>query len=436
VYAFDADSGAQLWKVSLIPAGERVSDARSCDELVPMIGITATPVIDRAAGPHGTIYVIAMTAVGTGYHQRLHALDVTTGAELLTPTDIKPTFPAASGTISFDPAQYSERAGLLLLNHTIYTAWTSHCDNKFYTGWIVAFSQSTLAQSAVLNVAPNSGGVGPAIWMAGGGLAADSASNIYLITANGAFETTLDNNGFPNMGDYGNSFLKLSTAGGGLSVADYFTVTDTVNASNQDWDLGSGGVMLLPDQTDSGGTVRHLAVGAGKDGNLYVVDRDSMGHFSASGNNIWQQLTGLLGNLGSGGSGGGVWGTPAYFNGHVYYGARGDLLRSLPLSAAKLSATASSTSTIAFPYPGTSPTVSANGTSQAIVWAHQHSSSVAANLYAFDANNLGTMLYSTAQAPNGRDQWGVGNKWVVPVVADGHVFIGTTNGVAVFGLLN
>src|SRR5262249_50367992 len=196
VYAFDADSGAQLWKVSLIPAGESTSDARNCDEIVPMIGITGTPVIDRSAGPHGTIYVIAATVTGTTYHQRLHALDVTTGAQLLTPTDIKPSFNSVSGTITFDPAQYAERTGMLLLNHTIYTAWTSHCDLQFYTGWIVAFNQSTLAQSAVLNVAPNSGGVGPAIWMSGGGLAADSSSNIYLITANGAFETTLDGNGF------------------------------------------------------------------------------------------------------------------------------------------------------------------------------------------------------------------------------------------------
>jgi hypothetical protein len=435
VYAFDADSGSQLWKVSLIPAGETTSDARNCDEIVPMIGITATPVIDRSAGPHGTIYVIAMTVAGTTYHQRLHALDVTTGAELLTPTDIKPSFNSASGTITFDPAQYSERTGMLLLNHTIYTAWTSHCDNKFYTGWIVAFSQSTLAQSAVLNVAPNSGGGGPAIWMSGGGLAADSSGNIYLITANGAFETTLDGNGFPNMQDYGNSFLKLSTAGGGLSVSDYFTVTNTLAASSQDWDLGSGGILLLPDLTDSGGTVRHLAVGAGKDGNLYVVNRDSMGHFSATGNNIWQQLTSALGTIGSGGNTGGVWSTPAYFNAHVYYGARDDVLRALPLSAAKLSGTASSTSSAAFPYTGSSPTVSANGTSQAIVWAHQHSSTTA-NLYAFDANNLATLLYSTDQAPNGRDQWGPGNKFMVPVVADGHVFVGTTTGLAVYGLLN
>jgi hypothetical protein len=434
VYAFDADSGAQLWKVSLIPAGETTSDARSCDEIVPMIGITATPVIDRGAGPHGTIYVIAMSVAGTTYHQRLHALDVTTGAELLTPTDIKPSFNASGGPITFDPAQYVERTGMLLLNHTIYTAWTSHCDNQFYTGWIVAFSQSTLQQSAVLNVAPNSGGVGPAIWMGGGGLAADNAGNIYLITANGAFETTLDGNGFPNMGDYGNSFLKLSTAGGALSVADYFAVSNTVALSSGDWDLGSGGIMLLPDQSDSGGTVRHLAVGAGKDGNIYLVNRDAMGHFSASTNNIWQQVSGALGNIGTGGTQGGIWGTPAYFNGRVYYGARGDFLTAWGITAAKLPASASAHSPNVFPYPGTSPSVSANGTSQGIVWAHQNGST--AVLYAYDANNIGVQLYSSATAPNGRDQYGAGYKWNVPVVADGHVFIGATNGVAVYGLLN
>ena len=167
----------------------------------------------------------------------------------------------------------------------------------------------------MLNVAPNSGGLGPAIWMSGGGLAADSAGNIYLITANGAFEETLNASGFPNMGDFGDSFVKLSTAGGGLNVVDYFSPSVTTFLSNNDLDLGSGGILLLPDLTDAGGTLRHLAVGAGKDGNLYVVNRDSMGHFSASSNNVWQQLTGALGNvLIRRRQRRGV-ATPAYFNG-------------------------------------------------------------------------------------------------------------------------
>src|SRR6185437_16350336 len=168
----------------------------------------------------------------SNYHQRLHALDVTTGAELFNgPTSINPSYSSpAGGTKTFSPGQYAERAALLLENHTIYTSWTSHCDSQPYSGWIIGFSESTLAQTAVLNIAADSDD-GPSIWMSGGGLAADSANNIYLLTANGAFETTPDANGLPQYGDYGNSFLKLATAGGGLAVADYFAPSNEVAES-------------------------------------------------------------------------------------------------------------------------------------------------------------------------------------------------------------
>jgi hypothetical protein len=319
----------------------------------------------------------------------------------------------------------------------IYTSWTSHCDISPYTGWVIAYAQTNLAQTAVLNVAPNGTGTGaatagPAIWMSGGGPGADAAGNIYLLTANGAFETTLDANGFPNQGDYGNSFLKLSTAGGALSVADYFTMSNEVSESQADLDLGSGGEMLLPDLTDSTNTVRHLVVGAGKDGNIYLVDRDAMGKFNAGSNNsqIWQQLTQVLGN----GSSGGVWSTPAYFNGTVYYGPRDGKLLAFTLSGARLAASASSASSAVFPYPGTAPAISANGSSNGIVWAHENTSP--AVLHAYDASNLAHELYNSSQAAGGRDQFGAGNKFITPTIADGRVFVGTTNGVAVFGLLN
>jgi hypothetical protein len=217
VYAFDSDTGSVLWHVSLLGAGETLSDARGCNQVVPEIGITSTPVIDRAAGAHGIIFVVAMSKdASANYHQRLHALDLTTGAEMLNgPTEVVATYPAAAGgSTTFSPGQYEERAALLLLNKTIYTSWTSHCDIAPYFGWIIAYSESTLSQTAVLNVAPNSGGAGPAIWMSGGGPAVDAAGYIYLLTANGVFETTLDANGFPQSQDYGNSFLKISTAGG------------------------------------------------------------------------------------------------------------------------------------------------------------------------------------------------------------------------------
>ncbi len=431
VYAFDVDDGALLWHVSLLGAGETVNDlpANGCDQVTPTIGITSTPVIDRAAGTNGIMFVVAMSVSGsaTSYFQRLHALDVTSGAELLGgPVTVSATYPMTGGTVSFDPGQYEERAALLLSGGTIFTSWTSHCDSRPYTGWIIAYDEATLTRTAVLNVAPNSGGAGPAIWMSGGGPAADAAGNLYLLTANGVFETTLDANGFPAGGDYGNSFLKLTMTGGTLSVSDYFALSNTESESAADLDLGSGGILLLPDVTDAGGTVRHLAVGAGKDGNLYVVSRDSLGRFSPAGNNIWQQLSGVLS--------GGVWSTPAYFNGTLYYGPAGSALLALPIHTALLAGTPSSRSATSFTYPGTAPAVSANGSSNAILWAHENSNP--AVLHAYDAGNLAHELYNSSQAAGGRDQFGPGNKFITPAIADGKVFVGTQSGVAVFGPLN
>ncbi len=428
VYAFDANSGTLLWQVSLLGAGETTSDDHGCGQVTPEIGITSTPVIDRSAGTHGAIYVVAMSKdSASNYHQRLHALDITTGAELLSgPTEVEATF----GASSFSAGQYEERAALLLTNGTIYTTWTSHCDAGSYGGWIIAFSESTLAISGILNVALGASGSGyasqgPAIWMSGGGPAVDSAGNVYLLTANGRFETTLNAAGFPSDGDYGNSFLKLSFSGGTISVADYFTMSGELTESANDQDLGSGGIMLLPDVTDAGGAVHHLAVGAGKDSNLYVVDRDNMGKFSSVGNNIWQELDGVLG--------GGIWSTPAYFNSNVYYGPAGGPLKLFSISNARLSSGATSQSANQFAYPGTLPVVSANGTSNAIVWAYENTSP--AVLHAYSAGNLATELYNSSQAANGRDQFGAGNKFIVPLVVNGRVFVASTNSVAIFGLL-
>ncbi len=425
VYAFDAQTGATLWQVSLLGSGESPSDDRGCGQITPEIGVTSTPVIDPSAGPHGALFAVAMSKdASSNYYQRLHALDITTGAELFNgPVTVNPTYSsAAGGEKTFSPGQYAERAALLLENNTIYTSWTSHCDAQPYSGWIVGYGESTLAQTAVLNIAADSNG-GPSIWMSGGGLAADSSGNIYLLTANGAFDTTLDANGFPQYGDYGNSFLKLAAAAGGLAVADYFTMSNEVAESAADEDLGSGGVLLLPDLTDSSGVVRHLMVGAGKDGNLYVVNRDDMGEFSASGNGIWQEIDGLLP--------GGVYSSPAYFNGTLYYGDVGGTLKAFTVSGAQVSTAPASQTATQFPYPGTSPAVSANGTSNGIVWAVENSSP--AVLHAYDATNLATELYNSNQASGGRDQFGAGNKFITPTIADGMVFVGTTDAVAVFG---
>ena len=427
VYAFDPQTGVTLWHASLLGSGETPSDDHGCSQITPEIGVTSTPVIDTAAGPNGAIFVVAMSKdSSSNYYQRLHALDITTGAELFNgPVVVNPTYSsAAGGQQAFSPGQYAERAALLLENGTIYTSWTSHCDGPPYSGWVVAYSESTLAQTAVINIAADSSS-GPSIWMSGDGPAADASGNIYLLSANGDFDTTLNSGGLPQYGDYGNSFVKLATTGGGLAVADFFAPFNEVAESAADQDLGSGGVMLLPDQTDSGGVVRHLMVGAGKDGNLYVINRDSMGEFSPSANADWQELDGVFGS--------GVFSTPAYFNGTIYYGGVSGPLEAFAVTGAKLSGQPTSETTTEFPYPGTSPAVSANGTADGIVWAVENSDP--AVLHAYDATDLTQELYNSNQAAGGRDNFGGGNKFITPAVADGMVFVGTTNGVAVFGLL-
>src|SRR6202041_1524863 len=203
VYAFDADTFAQLWHVSVLGANETASDNRGCGQVSPIIGITATPVIDLSAGTHGEIFLVAMSLdSGGSYHQRLHALDLSTGAEISgSPTTIQATFPNKNGTTTFDPKQYKERAALLLLNGVIYTTWASHCDDQPYQGWIMGYNETTLQQSSVLNVIAN--GIEGAIWMAGDGPAADSSGNIYFLDGNGTFDDTLNSNGMPEDGDYG-----------------------------------------------------------------------------------------------------------------------------------------------------------------------------------------------------------------------------------------
>jgi hypothetical protein len=429
VYAFDADNGTTLWKVSLLGANETTSDARNCSQVIPEIGITATPVIDRSRGPNGVIYVVAMSKNRTGtYFQRLHALDVTTGAEVLGgPTNIQASFPgtgdnSSGGNVIFDPKQYAERAGLLLLNGILYTSWTSHCDIRPYTGWIIGFDASSLSRKSVLNLTPN--GNEGSIWMSGAAPAADSAGNIYFLDANGTFDTTVNASGFPLHANFGNSFLKLSTSAG-LAVADYFAAFDTIQQSSVDGDFGSGGAMLLPDVSDSSGHVGHLAVGAGKDAKIYVVNRDSMGKFNPSTNNIYQEIQGALS--------GPVFSAPAYFNNSVYYGAVGDSIKAFSISNARLSSTPSMQTSNRFPYPGASPAISANGSSNAILWAAENGGT--AILHAYDANNLSRELYNSNQSGS-RDQFGAGNKFITPTVVNGKVYVGTTSGVAVFGLLH
>ena len=429
VYAFDGDSGSILWHASLLKAGETTSDDRDCPFITPEIGVTSTPVIERTTGPNGAIYVVATSKDASGnYYQRLHALDLALGSELFGgPVDIQATYPGtganSDGTnVVFDPAQYVERAGLLLLNGVVYTAWASHCDDPPYTGWIIGYNESTLAQTSVLDVTPN--GNDGAIWMAGGGLAADNSGYIYFGDANGDFDAALNPSGFPSDGDYGNAFMKLSTANNQLTVADYFDMDNEAEENGDDVDLGSGGVVLLPDLSDGSGHTLHLAVAAGKDTNIYVVNRDSMGKLSENNSNIYQEIDGVLWQ--------GIFSTPAYFNNTVYYGPVASPMQAFTIKNAKLSTSATAQTANNFAYPGTTPGISANNASNGIVWAIENAPT--AVLHAFNATNLNE-LYNSNQASGGRDLFGAGNKFMTPTIANGKVFVGTPNGVAVFGLL-
>ncbi|HEY1660541.1 MAG TPA: PQQ-binding-like beta-propeller repeat protein [Candidatus Sulfotelmatobacter sp.] len=430
VYAFDADSGTQLWKISTLLSGETPSDDRGCSQVEPVIGITSTPVISRPAGSNGVIYTVAMSKDSSGdYHQRLHALDATTGNELYHgPVAITGKFPgtgddSSGGFVMFDPAQYKERSGLLLLGNTVYLTWASHCDIRPYTGWVMGYNATTLKQTTVINVTPN--GNEGAIWGAGAGLSADNSGNIFFLDANGVFDTTLTSGGFPSMGDYGNAFIRL-TAKGGLAAADYFEMDNGVQESDSDTDLGSGGIVLLPAMKDSSGNTWDLAVGAGKDSNLYIVNRNNMGKFNANNNKaIYQEVAGALP--------GGIWAMPAFAGGRLYYGPVGGPLMEFRFSNAKLAKSPVAKTTNTFGYPGTTPSISSDNGTNSIVWASENTNP--AVLHAYNANTL-VELYNTSQAPNGRDNFGAGNKFIIPMIANGKVYVGTTTGVGAFGLLS
>jgi uncharacterized protein (TIGR03437 family) len=423
VYAFDADSSAApLWRVSLATApGERplnVSDVLGCNSMTPEIGITGTPVIDSATG---TLYVVAVTILNGSFVHRLHALDITTGGERTgSPVVINAFVPGtgdgfSTAGVPFHPYLQKNRVGLLLLNGVVYTAWTSYCDTGPYHGWIIAYDAKDLHQVAVFNSSPNAWQ--GSFWMGGAAPAADSGGNIYVVSANGLFDA--DTSGV----DFGDSVLKLSSSAG-LTLADYFTPFNQLYLNRMDMDLGSGGAILLPDSAGSG-THPHLLVAGGKEGRIYVIDRDQMGHFHSGGDSqIVQSLEGATGPL---------YGTPAYFNNTVYFSASKDTLKAFSLSNGQLGTSPASRASQVFGYPGSIPTVSANGASNGIVWLLE--GAAGGTLHAYDAANVANELYNS-QMNSARDSLGSYVRFTVPTVADGKVYVGTGNSLAVFGLVN
>jgi len=428
VYAVDADSissasATVLWKTRALPAGEvplTPSDA-GCGYINP-VGIMSTPVIDRS---RNAIYVVASSKDGSGnVSHRLHALDLTTGAELFGgPTTITATFPgtggnSSGGTVTFLTKAQQERAALLESNGTIYTSWSGYdgdCGN--YSAWVISFSADTLARTGAIDLVPSTAGAG--IWLGGGGPAADAAGNVYFPTGNAFGGNTP---GIKN--DYGDTFVKLGPSVP-LAVADYFAPSNAISNDNLDADFGSAAALLLPDNlVDSGGVARNLAVVAGKDGSMYVVDRGNMGQYSAIANNVYQAFAS---------DGHDNFSSPIYFNGRVYIGPSGLPLRAFTITQAKLSASPTSQTAFTFGSNGTVPSASANGTANGIVWALDRESR---NFLAYDATDLTKLLYDSSTAAGGRDSFSnVGGHFITPMVANGRVYFGTGSTVAVFGLL-
>lgn len=444
MYAFDADTGAKLWQKTALQQGEMPTQSKifDCQSIEGEIGITNTPVIDRNKAPNGAMYFVAMSTDANGAaHQRIHAVDLVTGAELFGgPVEIQAQFPgngpnSHNGILTFDPKQYAERTGLVEVNGNIYIAFTSHCDHKPYNGWVMQYSGSTLQQLSVINLTPN--GKNGGIWMAAAGLAADSDGYIYFLDGNGTFDPVLDSKGFPINGDYGNGILKLSTSVP-LAVADYFNMYNTVEESQADLDLGSGGALVLPDITVGANKV-HLVVGAGKDGSIYVANRDNMGKWNPdNNNNLYQQVDAKFPF--------GVYSMPAYFHNTVYFGACQDRVYAYPIVNGRLASLPSSQTSHQFFYPGVSPSISANVDHDGILWVVENTSSSALRertinqtkpsiLHAYDALDMTKELYNSNEK-GFRDQFGPGNKFITPTIANGRVYIGTRTGVAVFGLLH
>ncbi len=453
VYAFDADASpcSTLWQTgansvnSLLPPGQTwvTSGDVACTDLQPDIGIVGTPVIDLGTN---TIYVVTKsktTAAPATFHQLLHALDITTGSEKLSgPLEISASVPgngngSVGGTLKFDPLVNNQRPALLLVNGHVIISWSSHCDQGTYHGWVMSYSASGMVQEAKWSDSPN-GALG-GIWMSGDGPAADSSGNIFLATGNGSFDA---NSGTAPNNDYGDSIVKLSPPSGAtFPVVTFFTPSNQASLSSSDTDQGSGGVLLLPDIT-VGSVTKSYLVQAGKDGAIYLGDRSSLGGFNSSVNNIFQEVLGQLP--------GGMWGSPTYWNGNIYFGAAldggttGDPIRAFSFNAGGsglVSNTPTSHTAKLFGFSGPTSPISSSGQTNGILWALDNAApSNTCNtscqvLYAYDATNLATQLYNSTQASGNRDQDGGPVKFTVPTVANGKVYAGGKNSLTVYGLL-
>ncbi len=424
VYAFDADNKASsaLWSVSFLNSAEGVTPIPSSDldsPINPEIGVTSTPVID---GNSGTLYVLAATKENGNYVHRLHALDITSGAEKFGgPVVIQGSVPgsgsgSSNGQITFQTKIQLQRPALLLSKGVIYLAWASYNDHGLYHGWVMAYDASTLHQIAIWNDTPN--GERGGIWQSGCGLSADSAGNVYVAIGNGTFDA------YAGGTNYGDSFIKLTLNGSSLSVTDYFTPFNHQTLSDEDSDLGSSGLVLLPDQA---GVNPHLGISAGKEGKIYLVNRDHLGKFQSDNDSqIVQSIPDALGTTPDDRN----FSSAVYWNGSVYFVGNTDAIKQFQLNSGLLSTSPVSQSSHQFGYTGTS-SISANGSGNGILWTMEAGGSV---LHAYDATNLANELYNSKQAGS-RDFFGSAIRFNPPTVANGKVYVAGQTEIAVFGLL-
>ena len=436
VYAFDANGNnppaGYYWKHSFLsgPAGTTVTTVPSQDvgstDILPQIGITGTPVIDPATN---TLYVVAKTKETTSgvvrYVQRLHALDLATGAEKAGgPVTIGASVPGTGdggSSVTFNALRENQRSALLLANGNVYIAWASHGDNGPYHGWVIAYNAANIQQQTAAWASTPNGSMG-GIWMAGGGVTADASGNLYVAIGNGTFDANTGGR------DYGDSLVKLTPS---LSVIDSFTPRDQANLSSKDLDFGVATAMVLPDQA---GSFPHELITADKTGRIYLVNRDSLGGYNSTANNTLSEITPghitLHNNVG-------------YWNGLLYLGADGARLTAYPVSNGTFGAAQSMSPETFGNYDangnGSSPTISANGSAAGIVWISDNSgyaSGSPAIIRAYSATNLGVELWNSTQAGGGRDTAGAAVKFTSPIVANGYVYLGGQNTVTMYGLLN
>jgi hypothetical protein len=461
VYAFDANDptagpngNGVLWQTSFIDPANNINPIPSYETLyvniAPEVGITGTPVIDPNTG---ILYAVAATQVLKSdgrYHyiQMLHALDITTGQEalggpsLMAETvwegiagyeyDAGASVPgtgegSVDGVLSFNALREDERSGLALANGVVYVSWASFGDISPYHGWVIGYDAQTLQQVVVFNESPN--GRQGGIWMAGGAPAVDGSGNLYVATGNGTFDLT-----GPLSPAYGDSIVKLNASD--LSVADYFTPWDQIDLDQQDLDQGSGGVLLLPDSVGSPDHP-HLLIQVGKTGTIYLMDQNNLGQYQNGGSmsdGVVQEVLNAFQGY--------VVATPAFFNGRFYVQSRNDDLKAFQIADAQINPLpVSETNQIFLGEEGGTPSISANGTDDGIVWILDTTGARAGGvvgdpvvLHAYNADDLSQELYNSAQAGS-RDILSSAMKFTVPTIADGEVFVGTQDTLEVLGLL-